>query len=225
MRQVLASVVAISIVSTVAAGPPTITVGADFRRLDRETCALRAIKALTDAKMIHAEIDKDGHVLAADEKTVVRVMILPLKDGANVFVAIAGEDGPYNERLRENLRTAIGDTAVAADAPRSLKSDGDRKPIALKSRWGVEQRVQSPVLRFLVPTASLHLEKQGLKSHHIFGSAVLGAGPESALAVIALPGPNEINFYLLTCAFSADDAEADRLQNTIRTGVLKTLFE
>ena len=215
------------IMSNVAwAGPYTIHIGGDFRRVDRESCARKAVEAMAKAKFIRAEIDKDGNAWGHDEKSFAQVITLPYKDGVHILIFVAGSDATYTDGIRSALRTHVSDGPFDPDSPKQVASDdASRKPCDLKRRWGMEQRPTLSLLRYFQPAAAVVMEKQGLGSQQAAGMAVLGGGGHGVMATFALPGPNEVNVYVGTIAFSTDDAEADRLQSVVRTGLLKFLYD
>jgi hypothetical protein len=208
------------------AEPIALHVGAEFRRISREDCAHKAIQALVKEDFIHAEIDKDGNAWGRSEKSIVKVLGLPYRDGVHAVVIAASHDNKAAERLRNAIRTFVLDGPHDPQAPKQHRAaDASRKPCSLVLRYGLEQRNVIPTMRFFVPATTIVLEKQGLGTSQGGPLLMFGGNAQAALAVFAAPGPNEVNVQLGVATVSSDDKEADRLQNVVRTGVVRVLFE
>jgi len=207
--------------------PIALHVGGEFRRLDREECALKAVEAMgVKEKFILAEIDKDGNAWGYNEQSVVRVFTVSYKDGVSLAVVVAGADNKEAERLRNEIRTHIAEGAVNRQTPKQIKTtDTDRKPCPLQLRWSIEQRSAIPVARFLLPIAAVVMEKNGLGTNNGGGNMMFGGNGQSAAVAFGLLGPNDVNINFACVAVSADEHEAERLSNVIRAGIVKVLYD
>jgi hypothetical protein len=209
-----------------SAEPIVLHIGGDHRKISAEDCARKAVEAMGKEKFILAEVGKDGYAWGYDEKTAVRVLALPYKDGVHVIIVVAGKENPEAERVRNAVRAHIHDGVLDPTVPKQIKtSDTSRKGCGLSLRWGVEQRNVIPTMRFFKPAAAIVMEKQGFATTESGPALVFGGTAESALAVFAVPGPNEISAHIGVIAVNTEEAVAERLQSVIRGGIVRVLFD
>jgi hypothetical protein len=209
-----------------AAGPVSIHFGAEFRKISAEECVRKAMAALAKEKLIRAQIDEDGGVSGVTEQTAVKVLALPFRDGVHILVFAGGADDKEAERLRNAVRTHILEGADAPDAPKQHQdADKSRKPYAGKLSVSLEQRNVLSTVRFFAQAATIVLEKNGMKTHQPGPGMVFGANEQGTACMVAVPGPNEVNVRIAAAVISEDAKEADRLQNVLRAGVVRVLFD
>jgi hypothetical protein len=210
----------------VRADPLAIHVGSEFRRMSVEDCARKAIAAMIKEDFVCAEIGKDGNAWGASESTTVKVLALPYRDGAHILVIAAGKDNKEVERLRNAVREHVTNAPLDPEGPKHHQcGDPARKPYSGTLLCGLEQRTIVPTLRFFIPAATIVLEKQGLGTSPGGPALLFGGNQQVALGAFALPGPNEVNVRIGVAVISEDRKEAERLQNVVRTGIVRILFE
>jgi hypothetical protein len=223
----VAAVVLLAIAAPRAGAEPlAMHIGHEFRRMSAEDCARKAIAAMIKEKFIRAEIGKDGNAWGVNETTAVKVLAFPYRDGAHVVVVAAGQDNKEAERLHHAIRHNVWNATLDPESPKEHKcDDAGRKPYGGTLLFGMEQRNIIPTLRFFIPAATIVLEKQGLGTNQAGPGLLFGGNQQTAIGMFALPGPNEVQVRVGVIVISGDQKEAERLQNIVRTGVVRVLFD
>jgi len=204
---------------------PTISAVFNFRKSTPEACGLLAVEAMAKEKFIRAEVALDGNVYGFSEKAAVLVASTPFRDGVHFTVVAASYDNAEAMRLRDVVRNHVLESRSEPAAKLHQDDAADRKPCALVLRWGSEPHAATPILRHFVPAACITVEKQGLQSHTTPNVPMcIGAGADRLGLIFLQPGQNEVNVRIFSVGVG-EEAEADRLQQTIRKELIKVLFD
>jgi hypothetical protein len=193
--------------------------GSDWRKMSRKECATKAVEAMgTKENFIHAEIDGDGDAFGYTEHASAVVYSVPLRDGVEIYVVVAGKDSTEAARLRNAIRSHVFDGPYNPKGPAKIVSkDAKRKSAAPAIHLGADSRPLSRSEFSLA--ASTSLQRQGMRtSVENEGATVAGAKAGSEAAAFYLqtkPGTG----YISVVAASYDTHQAERLRNVVREDI------
>jgi len=209
-----------------AGNPGALHLGGEWRKMSREECARKALAALAKEKMVEGGTDAQGNAWARDEISSVLVVSLTARDGVQVFVFAAGQDGAKAAGLRDRVRAAVldGPAVPEPDRPVEFAAEG-HKPGGPVLRWGVERCNLAQTLRFFEQAASIVVEKHHFAASTPGPNVVFGQRPDCLLAAVHVPVPSEGTGYLGVLVCGAEPGEADRLQKSVRRAIRKIFFD
>jgi hypothetical protein len=193
--------------------------GSDWRKMSRQVCATKAVDAMGNKEnFIAAEINSDGDVFGYTENAAAAVYTVPLRDGVEIYVVVAGQDTKEVERLRNAIRAHVFEGPYNGKVPAKIVTkNAKRKSAAPALQLGGDTRALTRADFSLCATTSM--QRQGmLAAAQGAAGTVAGAktGAEAAAFYLETkPGTG----YISVIAASYNAHEAEHLRNTIREDI------
>ena len=192
--------------------------GTDWRRMSKAQCATKAVEAMgVKENFILAETNASGDVFGYSENVAALVYSVPLRDGVEIYVVVAGKDAGEAGRLRNSIRTQVFDGPYNAAIPARIATrDARRRSSAPAFQLGSDSRPmsRSDFAACAVPSMS----RQGMAASVNQAGTVSGSNAVASMAAFYLelrPGTG----YISVVAASFNSTEAERLRNVVRADI------
>jgi hypothetical protein len=91
--------------------------------------------------------------------------------------------------------------------------------------WKTEERAGTPLVKHLMPAATIVLEKRGMTTQAQPPVMVLGIGAGGLTAVFAAPSSNGVMVRFNTVTAVRGDKPAEKLAEDVLAKVVKVLYE
>jgi hypothetical protein len=200
--------------------------GATVKDVSREVCAQKAIRILANEKFLYAEVDKEGHAWGYSDKASVVILCFSNPVGAAFIVCAASGDSKEAERLRNVIRSQLGEVPHDPKLPTHLGAlDSKQKSKVPQFRWHVARHGFAATLRFFEAGASIASEKLGMNAGYAEKTLVLTSGQGGVAATFAAPGSNALSVNLGVAVASWDDALSERLAKSLERALVQILYE
>lgn len=193
--------------------------GSDWRKMTRKVCATKAVEAMgIKEKFIAAEINSEGDVFGYTENASAVVYTVPLRDGVEIYVVVAGRDTKEAERLRNAIRTHVFDGPYNSKVPAKIVTkDTKRKSAAPLIHLGGDAR---PLTRSEFSlAASTSMQRQGMQTSVQQQGAIVAGTKASAEAAAFYLETKPGTGYISLVAASYNSHEAEYLRNVVREDI------
>ena len=229
IRLLTALLVALVVAGTARAdGPVYMHLRASPANMTREACGRKAVAAMVAEKFPYAEVTADGHARGWDDKTAVHIYSFQTPDPEQVMIYIFSASTIDTEalRLRNAIRTPIYEGKDDPKTPtRIVPADGTVPTPPVSICWKTEERAATPLVKHLLPAATIVLEKRGMTTQLQPPFLVLGVGAGGLTTVFVAPASNAVMVKFNTVTMTRGDKPAEKLAEDILSRVLKILYE